>query len=107
LYVISIQAFDEEAALAGKVRLLWHTKVSCPANGLDIAPTLKEMAREAAPFFGRETAVPVWTVAPLPEGHVDVGELKVIEMIDPNKLPITDIDEGPNEVGPGAQRAKQ
>src|SRR5574344_1497573 len=43
LYILSIQAFDETSALQGKTKPLWHTKVSCPARGLNIIPTLKEM----------------------------------------------------------------
>lgn len=99
LYVISIQAFDEQEAIAGRTKLLWHTKVSCPSQGLDFGATLKQMAREAAPFIGRETAKPQLTVAPIREGRVDLGELKVLEAINPDKLPITDVDEGPDGIG--------
>jgi hypothetical protein len=99
LYVISIQAYDEKKAIAGKTELLWHTKVSCPSQGLDIVPTLKQMAREAAPFIGRETAKPQWTVAPIRKGRVDLGELKTLEAINPDKLPITDMDDGPDAIG--------
>ena len=104
LYVISVQAFDEAAALQGKTKLLWHTKVSCPATGLDIEPTLKQMAREATPYFGRETAKPVWTIAPEREGRVDLGELKILEMIDPKKLPITDAFDDPPPDKAGATK---
>lgn len=107
LYVISIQAFDETAALAGETKLLWHTKVSCPSNGLDIMTTLPQMAREAGPLFGKETAKPVKTTAPLREGYVNMGELKTLERIDPDRLPVTDMDEGPDALGPDAQKRKK
>jgi hypothetical protein len=100
LYIISIQAFDEELAKQGRTRMLWQTKVSCPAQGLDMAPSLKQMAREAAPYFGKETTRPVWTSAPLRSGHVDIGELKTLETIDPAKLPITDVEFGADSVAP-------
>lgn len=99
LYVISIQAYDEKEAVGGRTKLLWHTKVSCPSQGLDFTPTLKQMAREAAPFIGRETDKPRWTIAPVREGRVDLGELKALETINPDKLPITDVDEGPDGIG--------
>ncbi len=107
LYVISVQAFDRDAAIEGRTELLWHTKVSAPADGLDLTLALKQMAREAAPFFGRETARPVWTRAPEHPVRVDLGELKVVEAIDPDKLPITDTDRGPDAVGPAAAAARQ
>ncbi|ACB77155.1 hypothetical protein [Opitutus terrae] len=106
LYVISILALDRAAAVEGKTRLLWHTKVSCPAIGLALTPTLKQMARQAAPHVGRETAQPVWVTAPPREGRVDLGELKVIETIDPDVLPITDADDGPDAVGPQARKRR-
>lgn len=90
LYVISIQAYDEAAAFQGIKKLLWHTKVSCPADGLDLAPTLRQMAHEAAAYIGRETDRPILTHAPPREGHVDLKELRIIETIDPKKLPIID-----------------
>lgn len=90
LYVISVMVFDEAEALKGNTKLLWHTKVSCPANGLDIEPTLRQMARQAAPMFGRETAKPVWTITTEREGHVELGEMRIVEEIQTDKLPITD-----------------
>lgn len=95
LYMLSIQAFDEERAKKGQSVLLWQTKVSCPAAGLDIGPSLKQMARQSAAYFGRETNRPVWTSAPERHGQVDIGELRTLEAIDPSKLPITDMDSAP------------
>jgi len=99
LYVISIQAYNEQEAIAGRTKLLWHTKVSCPSQGLEFTSTLKQMAREAAPFIGKETLKPQWSVAPVREGRVDLGELRTLETINPDKLPITDVDDGPDAIG--------
>lgn len=106
LYVLSIMALDRKAAVEGRTILLWHTKVSCPAIGLDLTPTLRQMARHAAPHIGRETARPVWVTAPPREGRVDLGELRVVETIDPDVLPITDVDDGADAIGPQARKRR-
>ncbi|HQL22405.1 MAG TPA: hypothetical protein PLY49_11710 [Opitutaceae bacterium] len=93
LYILTIQAFDEAAAMQGKTKRLWHTKVSCPARGLNIIPTLNEMVRIAGPNIGKETATPIRITRHPKEAVVTIGELKVLEMIDLNAMPITDIDD--------------
>lgn len=93
IYILSVQAFDETAALQGKTKPLWHTKVSCPARGLNLIPTLKEMVRIAGPNIGKETATPVRTIRQQKEAVVTYGELKVLEVIDLDRMPITDIDD--------------
>jgi len=90
LYVASIQAFDEAAALEGKTVLLWHTKISCPADGFAMDTALRQMIRIAGPTIGHETVKPIVTQAPERNVSVEIGELKVLEAIDPAKLPITD-----------------
>ena len=90
LYVASIQAFDEEAALKYETKLLWHTKISCPADGLSMDTALRQMIRTAGPLIGRETDKPVIRATPQKSGTVEIGELKVLESIDTTKLPITD-----------------
>lgn len=103
IYILSIQAFDETAALQGKTKRLWHTKVSCPARGLNIVPTLKEMARVAAPNIGKETATPIRIIRQQKEAVVTIGELKVLEMIDLDAMPITDIDDPVPAPAPATQ----
>lgn len=90
LYVASIQAFDEAAAQRDQTVLLWHTKISCPATGLAMDSSLRTMIRLAGPNIGRETPKPVLVTEPEKNAKVEIGELKVLEMIDPSKLPITD-----------------
>jgi len=93
IYIASVQAFDEAAALQGKTVRLWHTKISCPARGLDMVSTLQEMIRVAGPQIGRETPQPILVTKAPREGVVTMGELKVLEMIDPDVLPVTDLTE--------------
>ncbi len=96
IYIASVQAFDEAAAMNGDAVLLWHTKISCPADGLEMDATLKQMVRTAAPYFGHETLKPTVQTAPVKKGEVDIGEIKVLESMDVSKLPVTDTtdDEG-------------
>ncbi len=90
LYVASIQAFDRAAALRDQTVALWHTKISCPADGLAMDSALRQMVRTAGPMIGRETERPIMAMAPLKSPKVEIGELKVLEMIDTDKLPVTD-----------------
>ncbi len=107
LFIISIRAFDRELAKQGITRLLWHTKVSAPAQGLAMAPSYRKMFREAAPFLGRETGGPVWTHVPERREVIEFGEMRVLDAIDPDHLPITDADDGPNAVGPRAKQRRE
>ncbi len=107
LFMISIQALDRELATQGVARLLWHTKVSAPAQGLAMTPSYKKMFREAAPLLGRETGGPVWTSVPERQEVFHYGELRVLDAIDPDRLPITDTDDGPNAVGPRAKQRRE
>lgn len=107
LFMISIQAFDEELAKQGITRLLWHTKVSAPAQGLSMTPSFKKMFREAAPHLGRETNQPVWASVPERQEVIRFGEMRVLDSIDPDHLPITDTDDGPEAVGPEAKRRRE
>ncbi len=93
LYVASIQAFDEEEARQGRTVLVWHTKISCPAEGLAMDSSLRKMIRVAGPNIGRDTPQPVITTEPVKATSVEIGEMKVIEMIDVSRLPVTDISD--------------
>ena len=93
LYVLSIQAFDEVEAQHGRSVRLWHTKVSCPATGLEMDRSLYKMVRLAAPIIGRDTPRPILVTAPERTTKVEIGELKVIETIDLSRLPVTDISD--------------
>lgn len=82
LYIASIQAFDLKAIDAGVRKLLWHTRIACPASGLSMAETLPEMIVAAGPFLGKETKQPVWRDAePLRKGQVEIGDSEVIDYL--------------------------
>jgi hypothetical protein len=51
------------------------------------------MVRIGGPNIGKETATPIRTIRQQKEAVVTIGELKVLEMIDLDAMPITDIDD--------------
>lgn len=63
LYVVALAGFEYPVAQAKHPKLLWRTKVCCPATGLLLANTLPTMLEIAAPNIGRETRRPVWVNA--------------------------------------------
>jgi hypothetical protein len=91
LYVAALGGYDFKALAHGQSKQLWQTRIACPAEGLALADTMPVMIAAAGPFIGRETAVPVWkdTAHDL-EPHVEVGQEKVVEYIDPDKAPVID-----------------
>jgi hypothetical protein len=91
LYIAAIAAYDYRLAAQKQKVLLWTTKISCPSRGLMLPEALPAMLAIAGPYIGRETAHPVWINASdkfKPE--VSIGDPKVIEYIDNNKLPVVD-----------------
>jgi hypothetical protein len=83
LYFASIQAFDLEKLDAGKMILLWHTRIVCEARGLYMADALPSLIVAGGPYIGRETKKPVWRDAyDLKKTRIDFGQLKTIEMIE-------------------------
>jgi hypothetical protein len=91
LYVVKLGGFDFQALVKGNPIELWETRISCSADGLALADTLPVMITAAGPQIGRETPIPVWrdTAEDL-EPHVEIGQQKVVEYIDPDKAPVID-----------------
>lgn len=91
LYVIAIGAFDFDALKRKQKVLLWTTKISCPATGLQMDETMPTMLALAAPYLGRETKVPVSISA---TDHfkpdVRVGAPRFIEYLEKNPVPVID-----------------
>jgi len=59
--------------------VLWETHFGCPASGLWLKDALPLMAKAAAPYFGRETAMPVIVNATRKYGErVELGEMQVL-----------------------------
>ncbi|HEX2855726.1 MAG TPA: hypothetical protein VHO24_20995, partial [Opitutaceae bacterium] len=80
LYIASIKAYDRKTLDAGVEKMLWHTRIACPAAGLSMASTLPAMIVAAGPFIGRETKVPVWRdTSELRIGSVKIGEATVVD----------------------------
>lgn len=91
LYVAAIASYDYQAMLQKKKVLLWTTKISCPSIGLDLAESLPVMLAIAGPNIGRETPKPVWINASEKyKPEVQIGDAKVLEMFDPEKMPVVD-----------------
>jgi hypothetical protein len=68
------------------LQLLWHTKISCPSDGLVVADTMPTMLVIAAPYIGRETGRPVWVNAPeISKPRLDIGPTKVAEQLETAK----------------------
>lgn len=95
LFVVKVAAYDFEAARQNKVVLLWNTRISAPSRGFWLPEALPPMLVMGSPFFGRETAQPVWIDAsekfrpevtlgdPRFVGYVERGESAVIDVTEP------------------------
>ncbi len=78
-YYVILAAFDFRAAWKEKKRkLLWVTRVSIRARGHRFDRQLPAMLTGAAPYFGCDT--PGLIRGYVPEGKVEVGEPKVLEV---------------------------
>jgi len=89
LYVAKIAGYDYQAAMRGKAKLLWSTRISCPARRLVLRDTLPVMVIIAGPNIGRETPRPVWVrVSDRFKPEVKLGEPKLEEFLDSGDLPV-------------------
>ncbi|HVT73723.1 MAG TPA: hypothetical protein VHD61_11330 [Lacunisphaera sp.] len=74
-YVI-VQAYDfQSAAIDGRRKLLWTTRMSIPAYGSDFSRCLPAMLSDASQYFGRDCGRLVRNYR---EGVVRLGELEVL-----------------------------
>lgn len=81
LFIATVKAFDyADLKNSEKITLLWVTKIACPSRGLTLNDTLKLMLEIAAPSFGKESKVPVWTQgSEFRQTRVEIGEAQVLE----------------------------
>ena len=87
-YFVMIAAYDFAAAQQKKKVLLWRTKMSTPANGVDFPDVLPALIASGGPLLGHETLRPVWVDQPLElKGTVKLHELQVEEYIEPGSPP--------------------
>jgi hypothetical protein len=74
-YYVILQAYDfQELWKRRNLRLLWETRFSLSQRHHDFRLDLPAMTHIASEYFGRDTQGLV--TKPLPEGHVNVGELR-------------------------------
>jgi hypothetical protein len=74
-YYVILRAFDFQTAWKQKkLRLVWETRFSLAERTRDFGEELPYMALSAARYFGHSTGGLM--LEPLPDGHVDFGELK-------------------------------
>jgi hypothetical protein len=98
LYFIIATACDFEAAVQGKVVVLWQTRISTDSRGVSMDETLPQMAASAATYIGHETDGPVKLDRPtVKDGKVDIGEAVVVR----EELP----SDAPNPNNPQAKAA--
>ncbi|HUJ42739.1 MAG TPA: hypothetical protein VLW52_03925 [Opitutaceae bacterium] len=89
LYVVALAGYEFPEAQPKHPKLLWRTKISCPARGLVLADSLPTMVTIAGPYIGRSTAAPVWVNASDRfKPDVRIGNPKVEEYIDSPSVPI-------------------
>jgi len=74
-YYVILRAFDFQSAWKQKkLKLVWETRFSLAERTRDFGEELPYMALSAARYFGQSTGGLM--LDPLPDGHVDLGELK-------------------------------
>lgn len=95
LYVVALAGYEFPVKEPKHPKLLWRTKISCPARGLVMSDTLPTMVAIAAPYIGRETGAPVWINASdkfKPEVHI--GNPKFEGYLDSTPVPVYEAKKG-------------
>jgi hypothetical protein len=95
LYAAALAGYEFPVQQPKHPKLLWRTKIACPAAGLVLADTLPPMLVIAAPYIGRETKGPVWVNASDKfKPDVRIGDPKVEEYLDSDQLPVYEAKAG-------------
>ena len=96
LYMVALAGYEYFETEPKHPKLLWKTKISCPATGLVMADTLPTMVVIAAPFIGRATSLPVWVnAADKLKPRVRLGNPKVEEYLGSGELRVYDQNAAP------------
>jgi hypothetical protein len=104
LYMVALAGYEYFETQPEHPKLLWKTKISCPATGLVMADTLPTMVVIAAPFIGRATSRPVWVnAADKLKPSVRFGPLKVEEYLGSGELPVHEEKAEPAKAGRGGK----
>jgi hypothetical protein len=81
-YFVVLMAYDFQMMWKKKkAKLLWETRFSIREQGNDFSKQLAAMTQNAAGYFGRNSGGLVRKE--IPEGHVDIGEQKVLDYAAP------------------------
>jgi hypothetical protein len=76
-YFVVLMAYDFQMMWkTRKAKLLWETRYSIREQGNDFSRQLAAMSKDAAQYFGRNSGGLMREK--LPEGHVDIGEEKIL-----------------------------
>ena len=87
-YYVIATAYDKAAYLEKKQFLaLWRTKMTVAADGVSLAETVQPMIARSPRFLGRETDGAVTISRRIHEGRVDLGETKIMGVVDPAASP--------------------
>jgi hypothetical protein len=79
-YFVVLMAYDFQMMWRKKkAKLLWETRYSVREQGNDFGKQLAAMTQDAAGYFGRNSGGLIRKS--LPEGHVDIGEGKVLDYV--------------------------
>jgi hypothetical protein len=79
-YFVVLMAYDFQMMWRKKkTKLLWETRYSVREQGNDFGKQLAAMTQEAAGYFGRNSGGLIRKA--LPEGHVEIGEQKVLDFV--------------------------
>jgi hypothetical protein len=81
-YFVVLMAYDFPLMTQKKHKLLWETRFSIRQRGTNFDEQLAAMAQTAARYFGQDSHGVLRK--PLPETHVNLGELKIIG-VEPDK----------------------
>lgn len=79
-YFVMASAYDYDALGKGQRRLLWRTKMTIDAQGVNMKETLPPLIASAGPYFGRPMAeMTVVSKRISREGYVKIGTPTVVE----------------------------
>lgn len=79
-YFVVASAYDYAAMTRHQRRLLWRTKMTVDASGVNMTETLAPLIASAAPYLGRDMSeTTVVTKKISREGHVEIGTPTVVD----------------------------
>ena len=78
-YYLIVTAYDLESLKSHQRKLLWVTRISTVARGVNFEQTLPIMINNGAYFFGRETPPEILRKRAYKRATVDIGDAQVVE----------------------------